>query len=140
MANNKKALVIGGIAAALLGVYLWKKKGEGGGSLAPVTSYGPDGPPQLQSDPGIYSPPIIQAPAPASLSSGMADPTQLQVVSAWVQLDGSPPPMVQMLANADPEEIAGMANIISNNLWGDASVRQFWNTLVNKYDPQRKYM
>ncbi len=128
--------MVGGVVAALGGLYLYEKnKAAAAPALAPGSGGTVPVPPNTG---GIYSSPALQG-NPGTLSLAGADPTQLQTVAAWVAIQQEPP-MIQMLANADPTEIAGMYNIIANNLWGDPSVTAFWNQLVNKYDPQHKYL
>lgn len=86
----------------------------------------------------------LPAPAPslpATSGNGAPngiDPTVYARVMAWINQDGRPP-VLAMGAAAVPSEFAGMYNIISNNLWGNSSVTDFWNALRNKYDPDHKY-
>jgi hypothetical protein len=141
--KTKQMLVIGGVLAAVGGVYLYNKNN----TAAPATGSPPGGSTNPVATPGMLNAPVQQA-APPTISLG-GNPSQLQTVTAWVASDGNPPPMLAMLQAADPAEIAGMNDIITMNLWGDSTTITpnlpqgavtFWNTLINKYDPQHKYM
>lgn len=59
-------------------------------------------------------------------------------VLSWVQGDNKPPSAALLAANI-PSEMNGMAAIINGGWNPTPDQRAFWNAIVQKYDPQRKY-
>lgn len=126
-----------------LGAYLLYRKYASGQSPAPsVPSVNAP-----QVDPVTEYPPVSAMSVSPPVQSGQVspidsgggivipngiDPVVYGTVLNWLQEDADPK-MSVMAVNPIPSEFQGLYNIIANNLWGNASVEQFWNTLYAKY-------
>jgi len=105
------------------------------------------------SAPGALPPPSNPSTAPGAATNNqtnVAPSTQTgsntsavsqsvyNTVLSWVQADNKPPSAALLAANI-PSEMNGMAAIIAGGWNPTTDQRTFWNAIVNKYDPQRKY-
>jgi hypothetical protein len=154
--NNQKGLLIA-LGVGVGGFALYKYMQSKNGMTIPLnttspgilpTSTVPTGtnntafpPPQS----GLPAPPITSAgrpfepPSTATGSNNGAITADVRnTVMSWVQADNKPPSAALAMANI-PSEFNGMAAIINGGWQPTPDQRTFWNDIVNKYDPMRKY-
>jgi hypothetical protein len=129
MTNTEKILLLGGVAAAALGYYLYTSHTT---AQAAITALPPAVPPTVYAPGGGPAPPVGTSQTPSGV-----DATQLSALMQWATRTKNPPLYQSWLQQLNAQQISGLYDILTTdwNTGSQPSLSQtmFWNGLVGQY-------